>query len=95
MLTSATVSVTQRLGDSWDVGGSFGPSHLSYRQALLTTGQQPRQIPDETVAATGIDIGYNIKHTRLGVYAEHIERDSEVARGYQRYRFGSTVKYEF
>ena len=93
-----TIFVTQRLGDAWEIGGSFGRSHLSYRQTNPTVGQVLGSIPDESVLSTGVDLGYNVRHTRVGLYAEHIQRDSDLTapgRGYQKYRFGSTVKYDF
>ncbi|MEP7308736.1 MAG: outer membrane beta-barrel protein [Acidobacteriota bacterium] len=95
LVTGATVSVTQRLGDAWDLGGSFGPARLSYRQAIATSGQAARLNPDETVVNSGLDLGYNVKRTRVGLYAEHIQRDSDGARGFKRVRLGTTVKYEF
>ena len=98
VLAGGTGTVTQRLGDSWDVGGTFGRSRLSYRQQNVIGPQSAVQPPDETVLTTEVDVGYNIRHTRLGVYAEHTQRDTDLPaqfRGYQRYRIGSTVTYAF
>jgi hypothetical protein len=94
----ASVTVTQRLGDSWDVGGTFGRSRLAYRAPNVVAGLPVPQTPDETVITPEFDLGYNLKRARVGFYAHYDERSADVPtpfRGYQRYRIGSTVKYAF
>ena len=56
------------------------------------------QIPNETVITSGVDVGYNIRRTRIGLYVEHDRRDTDLAaqfRGYRRFRIGSSATYVF
>jgi hypothetical protein len=96
--TGATVTVTQRLGDAWDVGGTFGRTRLSYRQQTVADPLAPSPVPDETVLNSEVDVGYNLKHARVGFYASETQRGTDLPaqfRGYQRYRVGATVTYAF
>ncbi|MEO8256962.1 MAG: hypothetical protein ABI868_06405 [Acidobacteriota bacterium] len=95
--TSITGSVTQRLGESWDVVGRFGRSRLSYQQSD-EPNQAALQIPAETVYTSGADLGYNIRHTRLGLYVSQDRRTAAAAaltRGYRRVRIGASATYVF
>jgi hypothetical protein len=94
----AAVIVTQRLGDSWDVGGSFGRDRLYRRNASLSNTSTTLGLTDETVFVSSGNIRYNLGHTQLGVDVEYRERlaDQTLAnRGYQRLRVGSTFTYAF
>jgi hypothetical protein len=95
----AALIVTQRLGDSWDVGGSFGRDRLSYRRnASLSNTSTTPGLTDETVFVSSGNIRYNLGHTQIGVDVEYRERlaDQTLAyRGYQRLRVGSTLTYAF
>jgi hypothetical protein len=92
-----TGSVTQRLGESWDVGGRFGRSRLSYNQQAVP-GVVTTVFPNETVLRSGVDVGYNLRRTRIGLYVEHDQRGTDqpaLFRGYQRLRIGSSATYVF
>jgi hypothetical protein len=93
------VIVTQRLGESWDIGGSFGRDRLSYRRnSLLNDTTTFSALADETVYATSGNIRYNLGHTQIGFDVEYRERlANEVLayRGYQRLRVGSILRYDF
>jgi len=98
ILEGETLSVTQRLGESWDVGGVLGTSRISYRELTLANGALSPPIPDETVLSYEIDLGYKVGRARVGFYFEHRQRTSDLAapnRGYERVRTGSTVTYAF
>jgi hypothetical protein len=89
-------SVTQRLGDAWDVVGRASRTRVSYRQAADAV--LSAQIPDETVLSFGANLGYNIRRTRIGLYVEHDRRDTDLPtqfRGYRRLRLGSSATYVF
>jgi hypothetical protein len=90
-----TGSITQRLGDAWDVGGSLGRGHLTYRTP--TTPGTPLY-PDETILTRSFDVGYNVGRARVGFRVEHRQRLSDggpLFRAYERLRIGSTVTYVF
>jgi hypothetical protein len=92
-----TGSVSQRLGESWDVGGRFGRVRLSYHQNPVP-GVVTTPIPNETVLRSGVDLGYNLRRTRIGLYVENDQRSTDqpaLFRGYQRFRIGSTATYVF
>jgi hypothetical protein len=97
--TGATLTVMERLGDAWDVGGSVGRDRLAYRGAEPPSNAAAIfNFPDETVIMSSGDIAYNLGRTRVGFYVEHRERQTDeptVFRGYQRLRIGSTVTYAF
>jgi hypothetical protein len=94
LVTEIGVSVIQRLGESWDVGGFLSRGHLTY----LATSNNPAAvpIPPETIPSYGADVGYNVGRTRVGFHLEHRERDAtSLDRGYKRLRMGSTLTYAF
>ena len=93
------LSVSQRLGDSWDAGGSVGRDRLYYRRngALSTSSAFPT-LADETVYGYSGTLRYNLGHTQIGVDVEYRQRlaDETLAfRGYQRLRVGSILIYAF
>jgi hypothetical protein len=96
--------LTQRIGDAWDVGVSFGRGHLSY----LDSGVPVTPIPEapiptskpanETTWDTAFDVGYNLPRTRIGFHFENRDRrtdDNSNTRQYARTRIGSTISYTF
>ncbi len=95
----AALIVTQRLGDSWDVGGSFGRDRLSYRRnSSLGNTSTTLGLTDETVFESSGNIRYNLGHSQLGVdvdYRERLADQTQTFRGYQRLRVGSTFTYVF
>jgi Putative beta-barrel porin 2 len=91
--------VTQRVGDSLDVGGSVGRDRLSYRRnASLSNATATPGLTDETVYSSIGTIRYNLGHTTIGVDVEYRERLANQAlayRGYERLRMGLTLIYAF
>jgi hypothetical protein len=89
-------SVTQRLGQSWDVGASVGRGRVGYRQVtLVNAGTTPA---DETVLSSTVDLGYNLGRTRIGFHVERRTRQTDrgsLDRGYNRLRIGSNLTYAF
>jgi hypothetical protein len=93
-----TASVTQRIGESWDVGGYLGRARLTFSRQTTPTSRVIEDIPDETVLTSGADAGYTLGHMRVGFHVEHRARQSDLPvrhRGYQRLRMGSTLTYVF
>ena len=93
MQTGLTFTVSHRLNEFWDLGGSFGRDRIHYRP--INPGDER---PDETILITTGTAGYLIGHARIGVNAEYRQRDaaSTVAfRGYSRLRTGVSATYTF
>lgn len=92
-----TLGVSQRFLDSWDVGGSISRSRLSYGNVTSPTDSTVTiGFPDETVIGWTAEAGYNFARTRVGVRVERYERQATAQlRGYERFRIGSTLTYEF
>jgi len=91
------LTVTQRLGESWDVVGRLGRARLLYGQSA-PAGVVVVEFPDETVLTHGLDVGYNVGRIRIGGYVDHNQRDDDdpsVLRGYRRWRAGSSATYVF
>jgi hypothetical protein len=101
LVSELTGSVTQRLGDSWDLGGLLGRGRLTYRAARVPIGPTVPAIPlipNETVLTYGADIGYTLGRARIGFNVEHRARDTDEAtlfRGFERLRIGSNLTYTF
>jgi hypothetical protein len=95
VLTGLTASVTQRVGDSWDVRGTVGRHRLTYRRPELRTGAQ--EPTGESFPSYGINLGYYIGRHRVGFDVQHQSRESDVddGRGYERLRISSSVTYMF
>jgi hypothetical protein len=90
-------SVTQRLGESWDVIGSLGRARLIYGQSA-PAGVVATRTPDETVLTYAVNLGYNVGRIRIGGYVDHNQRDEDEPtrlRGYRRLRVGSSATYVF
>jgi Putative beta-barrel porin 2 len=95
-------SLTQRIGDAWDVAVLVGRGHLTY----LDTGVPVTPIPEsppptsepynETTWDTAFDVGYNLRRTRIGFHFENRDRrNADTSRLYARTRIGSTISYTF
>lgn len=98
VVADVTASVMQRLGESWDAGGSLGRARLTQRQESTATTLGMAGIPDETVLSSSVDVGYNIGRTRVGFHLQHRARQTdrgELNRGYQRLRIGSSLTHAF
>jgi hypothetical protein len=65
-------------------------------QPPVTTVEQ-QALPDEDVWSFGLDAGYNLGRSRVGLTVEHTDRASDLAvvRGYERLRIGSYLTYTF
>jgi hypothetical protein len=88
------VSVTQRLGNAWEVVGTSGRFGLVY--GLGGVGR-PLASRKEDVVTYGIDLGYHLDRTRVGFQAAREVRTSgfSVDRDYARTRIASSVSYRF
>jgi hypothetical protein len=96
--TAVGVSVTHRLGDAWDIGGSIDRGRLVYRQQGGRTLQP--LIPSETVLTGGADVSYLTGRASVGFHVLHMARSTQALlprriRGYERFRIGSTLTYGF
>jgi len=96
VLAGFNSSVTQRLGDAWDVRGTGGRYRLTFRQGPQGIAGA-RALPSETFLHFGLDVGYYIGRTRTGFSVQHYGRESDVSlgRGYERLRIGSSLTYVF
>ena len=95
--SGVTLGVNQRFGDSWDVGGTITRSRLSYVDVNSPTDSALLiRFPDETIIGWSADAGYRLARTRIGVQVEQRQRQASAeVRGYERFRIGSTLTYEF
>jgi hypothetical protein len=96
--SSLSLGVTQRISNSWDVGGSVTHSRLSYGDVVSSSTDIEPMItyPDETVIGWSADAGYSLARTRIGVRVEQRTRQASAQlRGYERFRIGSTLTYQF
>jgi hypothetical protein len=96
--SGATVAATQRLGQSWELGGSIGRHHLLYNPDPLTSpiGVLIGSYTDTVLISSG-DIAYILGHSRIGFGFQYSERlaANTLNPGYQRLRLGSTFTYAF
>jgi len=98
VLGSLNGSVTQRLGDSWDVAGRLGRTTVRYDQGTAPGDAVVPLTPNESVVTFGADLGYSVRHTRIGAYLQHDQRYAQLLvqpREYRRLRIGSSVTYVF
>jgi hypothetical protein len=96
--TTIGITVTQRVGDAWDVSGFVGRSTLTYRTKRDGSAVASTPLADETIGSFRVDVGYNLRHIRIGFYGARWRRDSDVAiedRGYRRLKVGSMMSYVF
>jgi hypothetical protein len=92
--TGVELSVVQRVGNVWDLGGSLGRFSLLY--GLGGPGGTVND-PAEQVLYYSVDVGYNIDRTRLGVQFARQTRASDfsVSRHYEATRVASSISYAF
>jgi hypothetical protein len=88
--TLGGVSLTQALGDSWDVGGRFARVRLDYVKSLLEPGDQYREYVD----FYGGGVGYRFPGGfRIGLQGELMRRraSSDPSRAYDTLRFYTVI----
>ena len=92
--TGVELSVTQRLGNAWDMGARVGRFGLVYD---LGNPDRISRSPQERVLIYGVDVGYRIERTRIGFRVDRQTRTSDfsVGRGYEDMRIGTSVSYGF
>jgi hypothetical protein len=91
-------SVTQRIGDWWDVGASMGRARLTYLEQSTRTNQGLANFAPQTYFSYGLGLGFTVSRTRVGIFLDNGERQANLAeqdRGYRRRRIGSTLTYAF
>ncbi len=95
--TGFTATLTERLGEGWDVRGSIGRFNLAYERRGAATATGSPEVPNEVSVIWGSDVGYRVGHTRIGLNVDHASRQSDVSlgRGYSRLRVGSSIEYTF
>ncbi len=95
--SGASVNVTQRMNQSWELSGSIGRHHLVYNPDPVTNASLYSAYAETVVTSSG-DIAYILGHSRIGFRVEYSERlpsQRIFDRGYQRLRLGSTFTYAF
>ena len=92
--TGVEVSVSQRLGNAWDVGGTLGRFRLDYGPGEAGEIGVP---PAENVFNRGVNVGYRFDRMRVGLQVVHQTRTSDFSmdRGYEGRRIVSSVDYGF
>jgi hypothetical protein len=93
VVTGATLTVTQRLGDAWDVSANIGGYRSNYREA---SSLLPEVV--ETTVGSGASLGYNVGNKmRASADLTYYTRSSGVSQGrkYDRVQIGSSVRYTF
>jgi hypothetical protein len=93
VLTGATLTVTPRLTQRWDVQGRLGAHRLAYRPA-----PGMRDLPDrrvDTFSLLGAGVGHHIgRDLRIGFNVDRERRTSPLRRRfYEGYRAGLSVMY--
>ena len=86
--------ITHRLNAGWDVRGSVAAYRLTYRNRFPGgLGDLPQE---RGISGRG-EVGYQLRRSRVSFYVDGSQRNSEVSsvRGYDRWRFGSTIFYTF
>jgi hypothetical protein len=94
LLAGVEFSVTQRLANAWDVGGSVGRFGLIYG---LGDPRGIRQSQEERVINYAVNVGYRIDRTRVGFQVARQTRSSDFSagRGYEGTQIGSSLTYAF
>ena len=92
VLSGATITLTPRMAERWDLQARAGGQWLAYRAARAFAGVPERT--DEFVllgGGVGIHIG---RRARIGFNVNHERRRSPLeARDYRGFRFGTSVTY--
>jgi putative beta-barrel porin BBP2 len=86
------LSVNQRIGNAWDVGGSVGRYRLDYGLSDALHASLA-----ERVMTYAVDVGYRIERTRIGFSVTRQTRTSDFSRGrdYEGMRIASSVTQGF
>jgi hypothetical protein len=94
--TGLELSVTQRLGNTWDVRGMLGRFNLAYGVEAAPVPQAVTSAR-ERVRSYGVDIGRHVGEIRVGFQVARQSRSSDFAgwRGYERTRLASSMSYVF
>jgi hypothetical protein len=103
ILTDVGLSVTERLGESWDVVARGGRGKLDYKRLVPITPlgsalDETLVLPPsrETIYSAGFGVGYRFGRTmRLGIDAAYSQRHSSdlALRDYSGLRAGASVTY--
>jgi hypothetical protein len=95
VLTTVSTTVTQWLGDHWDVRANASRHRLAYR--TYDAGQAAQASIGETVLSYGGNVGYHLGRHRIGIDVLHQQRSSNAGDGrdYDRLRIGSSLIYSF
>jgi len=95
--SGVSVAATQRIGQSWELGGSIGRHRLAYNpDPLANLGLYGSYA--ETILMSDGDVAYILGHSRIGFrvdYSERLAAQNIFDRRYQRLRLGSTFTYAF
>ena len=93
VLSGATVTVTPRLTDKWDVQGRLGAQWLAYRAAPGPAGIMPARTDEYGLLGGGV--GFHLgRDIRIGFNVDKERRSSPLqSRDYKGYRIGSSVTY--
>jgi hypothetical protein len=92
--TLGTLTVTERLGETWDLSGSVGRGKVGYQHIA----NLPSPGPDENVNIANVGVGHRIGKTRTGMQVEYNARTTDGfdrLRTYQRFRIGVNLNYVF
>lgn len=98
VLSGATVSVTQMLGDAWYTAGRIGLNRLDYRDMVVSRAGADLAGPRrDRVTSFGGGAGRLLgADLRVGVDVDYVKRASTVAlRAYEGFKVGGTVSYGF
>jgi hypothetical protein len=98
LATQVNLSVTERLGESWEVAGSVGRARLTYGLQTASTNPGTTPLQDETGRTFAADAGYRLNRARVGFHVDYGARKPdrpEPFRRYERFRVGSTLAYAF
>jgi hypothetical protein len=97
VLSGATVTVTPRLSDSWDIQSRVGAQWLAYRAQEGIPEGIPAALADRTDAHRlfGAGVGYYLgRDIRVGFNVDRVQRTSAVqSRDYEGYRMGTSITY--
>jgi len=82
--------VTHRIGTAWDIGGSVGRFNLLY-------GLSDPSARAERVLSYGVDVGRNMRRSRVGFQVQRQTRSSDFSarREYEEMWISSSLTYRF
>jgi hypothetical protein len=98
--SALTTSVTHRFGESWVIGGNVARRWLDYRTTTLAPVNANRDgnTPRERVGAFGVTVDrYLTRTTTFSFQVSYQQRRSDLTthRDYERFRFGTAIRYAF